>query len=314
MYDAAAKAIRPILGVPGSATVGNAIDTGFSIAAAAIAPSHTYVLAVSTDGALYVVTFAAGAPSARALQTDSAPDRMVLSPLGNSGVLFYKTGAVQTITGLPDAPQLGSRIDVSGLPGVVGALAVSDDGATLLAGVTAAATAGKGRKPRAHAATPIGLFLIPQDGGPERSIAGRHVSALAFMPNSHDALIADSRTNSITLLRDVAGQASTAWVFSDPGLIEPDAVEASMDGTAVVAASSTTHVLARLDANGANAVFVPCTCAPTEVRPLSARAVYQVTESANGLLWIFDSNPPTPRVLFVPVASGSSTAPGSELQ
>jgi hypothetical protein len=116
------------------------------------------------------------------------------------------------------------------------------------------------------------------------------------------------------LIRDIAGQSTAAWTFTDPGLIAPDAVAASVDGKTILAASSTTGILARFDSSGANPVFVPCKCTPTELLAMTAPAVYQVTEPANGLLWIFDSNPANPRVLFVPVSSGASAGMGTETQ
>jgi len=300
IFDPAAQAIRPILGVPGAASVGSPLDAGFPIAAAVISPTQSYALAVSAAGSVYVVSVSGSTASAQAIGAASSPDRMVLSASGSAAVLYYKSGSVQILTGLPGAPQTGSPIGISGLPNTPGALAVSDDGAVIIAGLNEPPSPNRPKQARPRAVPLNGLYVIPQDGSAPERVSPLRVSALAFFANSHDALVADSVANSITLIRDIAGEASVAWTFSNSGLQEPDAVAASADGSTVLAASSKTGVLARLDASGANPVFVPCKCAPSEFRPLTAPGIYQVTEAESGLLWIFDSNPQNARVLFVP--------------
>ena len=297
VYDPGEQAIRPILGIPGASTAGPKIDTGFAIAAAAIGPSHDYALAVSTDGTVNLVTFGAAGASSQAVGAAAAPDRMVLSPSGSAAILYYKgAAALQVVTGLPGAVQVGSPLDLSSLPQAPGTLAVCDDGTIVLAGV---GENSPGDPPSGA------VFVIPGDGSAVRSIAVvQHASAMAFYARSHDVLIADDAAGSITMVSDAAGQANTAWAFSDPGLLSPDSVQAAADGRTILAGSSTSSVLSIIDPSGTNApVFLPCQCAPMELRPFKPAAIYQITEPGNGLLWILDSNAANPRVLFVPVPS-----------
>lgn len=309
VYDPAAQAIRPILGIPGASTAGKRIDVGFPIAAAAIAPSHTYALAVSTDGSLNLVTFTPDGPSVQPIGSSATPDRMLLSPSGSAAILYYKSAAaVQAVSGLPDSIEVGPQLDISALPQAPDTLAISDDGAVVLAGVI--------ENPAGQAAAGE-VFLVPPDGTAPRSVAVvQHASAIAFYIQSHDVLIADDAANSITMLSDAAGQASPQWTFSDPGLPAPDSVQVSADRKTVLAGSSTNGILAILDATATNPpVFLSCQCAPTELRPFKPASIYQVTEPGNGLLWILDSNPMNPRVLFVPVPSdsdGSGTGSGQQ--
>lgn len=298
IYDSSAQAIRPVLGIPGSSTAGKAIDTGFAITAAAISPAHDYALAIASDGSVNLIRFSAGGVSSNQVNTAATPDRMVLSTSGSTAVLYYKTtGAIQILTGLPAAPQTGSQIDISMLPKAPDIFAVSDDGTVLLAGVSENASG----DPAAGE-----VFVIAQDGSAPRSIGTvQHASGIAFFPQSHDVVIADDAANSITMLQDAGGQSNTNLVFTDPGLTRPDSVQVSADGKNIVAASSKKNTLAMFDAAGQNAIFVTCQCAPTEVHPMTVAAIYQVTEPGNGLMWILDSNPANPRVLFVPVPSDS---------
>jgi len=317
IYDAAAQAIRPLLGIPGSSSVGKNIDTGFAITAAAISPAQDYALAVAAGGSLKLLIFNAGGASIQNVNSAATPDRMTLSPSGVSAILYYKSSAsLQVITGLPGAMKVGPTVDVSTLPKTPDVLAISDDAAVLLAAVDLSS-----RRPvRRSAASRSGetngeVFLVAQNGNAPRAIRRvAHASAIAFFRNSHDAVVADDVTASVTRLNDAGGASAAAWTFANASLPSPDSVQVSSDGKNILAGSSKGQVLAMMDSAGANPGFVACSCAPTEVRPLAVAAVYQVTEANSGLLWILDGNPQNPRVLFVPVPSGTTAAIGSEQQ
>lgn len=295
IYDADAQSIRPILGIAGASTAGRRIDLGFRVTAAAISPSHEYALVSSGDGSLRLVTF--DALSARILETTATPDRVVLSPSGSSALFYYNDAlAIQILTGLPGAVKVSPAIDISTLRQAPGALAISDDGTVALAAVGEA------------------VYVVPVDATAPRSIARvQHASAITFYPQSHDVLIADDAANSITMLAGVAGRATVQWNFSDAGLLAPDSIQPAMDRKTILAGSSKNGTLAIFDPTRTVApVFVTCQCAPTEVRPMKAPSIYQVTEPKDGLSWILDANPANPRVLFVPIPTDSEiTGPGS---
>jgi hypothetical protein len=302
IYDAADQAIRPVWGIPGSSSAGKRIDTGFAITAAAISPAQDYALAVSADGSLKLVIFTPDGFSIQSVNSAATPDRMVLSPAGSSAILYYKNAAsAQIVSGLPNSMQIGQPIDISTLPQAPDVFAISDDAAVLLAGVV---ENGQNEAARGE------VFLIPQDGSAPRSIGPvQHASAMAFFKKSHDVVVADDAASSVTMVSDAGGATAPVWRFMDPGLQAPDSVQVSPDNKGVLAGSSQNQVLAMMDSTGSNAVFVSCACAPTVVRPLTVAAIYQVTEARSGLLWILDSNPLNPRVLFVPVPSESDPAP-----
>lgn len=293
VYDAKAQAIRPIWGIPGASTTGQPIATGFTVVSALISPAQDYALAVSSDGSLNVVLFGSGSPTSQAVAGVTTPDRMVLSPTGSSAVLFYKTGTVQIVSGLPGSPSAGPQIDITMLPNAPDVIAIADDGTSILAGVPENAPGDP-----AHGE----VFLVPSDSSGPRSIATvQHASALAFFAQSHDALIADDAAATVVKMEDAAGAASPVWTFTDTNFTAPDSVQAAADGHLVFAASSKNGVLAILGGDGSNPIYVSCQCTPAELHPLASTSLYQVTEPANGLLWAFDANLLNPRVLFIPV-------------
>lgn len=302
VYDATGQDIRPIIGIPGASTAGKRIDTGYAITAAVIAPSHNYGLAVSADGTLNLVTFTPDGASSQPVGAAATPDLIVLSPSGAAAILYFKSAmAVQTVTGLPGSTQVSAQLDISMLPQAPDKLAISDDGSVVLAGVMESAQG----QPAAGE-----VFTIPTDGTAPRSIAEvQHASAMTFYAQSHDVLIADDAANSITMLMDAAGQSAVQWMFADPELPGPDSVQVTLDRKTIFAGSSANGILAMVDPSGTNpTVFLSCQCAPVELRPFKPAPIYQLTEPANGLLWILDSSPMNPRVLFVPVPSDSDTS------
>jgi WD40 repeat protein len=300
VYDGAAQAIRPILGIPGASTAGKHIDAGFPITAAAISPTQDFALAVSAKGSLNLLLFAAAGVTSQPIDSTATPEHIILSPSASSAILYYKNAsAVQIVTGLPNSIKVGQQVDISSLPKAPDTFAISDDGAVVLAGVIENAS---GSPPQGE------VFAIPQNGSALRSIGQvQHASAIAFFKQSHDVVIADDAANSIRMFSDAAGATALQWVFSNAGLPAPDAVEVSPDGKTILAGSSQNGLMAVMDSQGANAMFVPCVCTPTELRPLSVPGVYQISEPKSGVLWILDSDPSSPRVLFVPVPSDSNS-------
>ncbi len=318
-FDPQAGAIRPIWGIPGSATAGQPIDLGFPLAAGLISPSQDYALVISDAGAtaarrprprrsssMSIVTFTPNGPSVQPIPgVPRAPDRMVMSPAGKSAALYYgRSASAEILTNLPDSPQI-LHVDLSMLPNTPEVIAISEDGSLLLAGVRENAEGSPAQSE---------VFVCTPNAAVPRSIATlQHVSAIAFVGQSHSALLADDVSNSVAFLSDVANGASVAWTFESHQFLAPDSVQASPDGQSFLAGSSSHNMVAILGQGGSNTVVIACGCAPAELRPLSAPSTYQITEPANGLLWAVDGQLTDPKLFFVPIPRGSnqtSATPG----
>src|ERR1700736_294629 len=144
VFDSDAKGIRPILGIPGAASLGKPLDLGIAVIKAAISPQEDYMLAFSSDSSLLLVRSNNGV-----ISTDTnaniagVPDLIAISPSGQSAVLFYRQMAnVQVLTGLPKSLAAPQTIDISGLPNSLDTLAVTDDGQFVLAGLPENTTPG----------------------------------------------------------------------------------------------------------------------------------------------------------------------------
>ena len=322
-FDPQAQAIRPIWGIPGSATAGQSINLGFPIAAGVISPLQDYALVVSGEGAqahdptegrhrltdhranwTNIVTFTSNSPSVRTIRgLIGPPDRMVTSPGGKSAALYYgNLASAEIFTNLPDSPQLSRRVDLSSLPHPPDVIAISEDGTLLLAGVSENA---KGSPAQGE------VFVFTSDAIAPRSIGVvQHASAIAFVGQSHDALLADDVANSVSLLSDVVNGAKLQWTFSNQQFTAPDSVQAAQDGGRFLAGSSKRGLIVILDASGSNPAVVSCGCAPAELRPLNA-SMYQITEPIAGLHWGLDAQAFDPKVFFVPIEGSSAQSRGT---
>jgi hypothetical protein len=295
-FDPHGQALRRIWGIPGSAVAGNSLDLGFPAIQAIFSPAQDYALVVAGDGSLSLVLLGqTGLTTQLVTALPPGPDKIAVSPAGYAAAFTYGT-SVRILTGLPSSLDRVEEIDTSALPGAPAILAVSDDGAILLASVPA----------NAQTSTAGGVFVFSRgDSGP-RLLAANAASDLSFFPESHDALLADEAANSVTALQDVAGSATSQWTFVDDRLPDPSSARASLDGQRILLGSTKDNMVALLDRNGANAVFIPCACSPDRAGPLS-NLVYQLTDPGTGLLWIVYLSQ-DPRLYFVPLPpmSGAS--------
>ena len=185
--------IRPILGVPGAATLGQPVSPG-----PALSPSYSRPL-VTTRWRLLsrgrqVVLLTDLSSSSRFVELPVRPGagRIAISPSGDAAALYYpETQPVAVLTGLPDSPAVSWRLEVPYIDGSLAALAVSDGGGAVL-------IAGVGEQ------SPV--WLLHAGSGAQFLSYVSTLPSLAFLARSADALIADGGAGSIMLVRDTKGQ------------------------------------------------------------------------------------------------------------
>ena len=288
VFDPAVKAVRQIRGIPGAATLGDAIDLGIAASAAAVSPRGDLAAVTADDGTLHLFRLNNGTAVERPvnnLMTGAFSVRF--SPSGTAAAL-YQPGSVQVLRGLPDAPvvaatfpapQAADAVMVSGIHSyrVTGAaIAVSDDGAYVLFG-------------RAGA-----IDLLSATGG--RKLADAHAGfAVAFAPGSHDAAVVTGGT--LSVFQDVAG-ASTRRDF--PGATATSGLAFSADGGKVLLAGP--EAVTVLDRATGDRKLAGCDCRIVSVAPMGT--VFRLNELGSGPLWLLDPTATEPKVLFVPARSG----------
>ncbi len=280
VYDQTAGVLRPVMGLPGGATLGGGIPLTYPANWVVVAPRLDSAVAAAQDGSLHFLALGSGGLTEVAVPgIIGVPDSVVYSPSGTAAALLYAAQA-QVVTGFPNAPVLGKVLPLDVVPEThvrtaartaIGTVALSDDGAVLLEA--------RG-----------GTVRLAGAGGRSSLINGMMA---AFAPGGHDAAVADGA--GVTLVRSVDGAAQRT-VLADSGVPEPVGLAFSADGTTVFAAVAA-GVVALGTAGGAPNQ-VACTCAPAEMAAMGT--VFRLNEPGQGPMWLLDPGNAAPRTVFVP--------------
>ena len=269
VLDPEIGAIRPILGIAGAATRGAPLDVGTRVKAVAFSPERDYVLAISNEGELLLVQDASRSPSvSRITGTWDELDRIGLSPTGSAAALI-RGDVIQLIAGLPEEPYVHRTVALPSVWGSLTAVAVSDDAQWTLAAFSASGA----------------VYLLEDNAIRPIAVFG-HVSAMEFLNNRSDALIADDLYDEVYLVQDVAGSSGKARLASrGNGVSEPVDVRASADNQQFIVANAGSSEILLLD--GVHSpTQIPCPCQPDRLYRLRGDAVFGLTDP-NGPLWVF---------------------------
>jgi hypothetical protein len=294
VVDARSSVIRPILGIPGAATLGPAINLPVAVETAAFA-GRAFAIAANTDGDLFLVQqLAAVTPDSKPIDGVQGPvSRMALNAAQTAAVAYSRDRrSLQLITGLPTNPQISQPIDVSALEGEVTALALGNDAVSVLAGTT---TVDSGFVYLVHApgSLPDGARLLARL---------QSAAAIALVHNGKDAFIADRAANSIIYLRDLEGSADVIpWADASTGVATPTGLcslggdqllvaNAALDGTSVSVIDATSSLVRQ----------IPLSANPTRCDSLDGAGTLVLNDPGDSPLLLVDTTE-TLRVAFVPV-------------
>ena len=281
-----AGSLHQMPGLPGASWLSAPLHLGMRLAAGAVSPRQDYLLGLTvSDRRAILLRFAGG--STLLAGVDAGADRVVLSPSGTAVIFaFDARGRLQIITGLPDAPTLAGSVDLSQLPGAPAAIALSDDGTSILA----SAPAGDG----------AAIFALSSQSVPRLLMNGGDFAALAFLRNSTDALVADRLRNTLYRLH---GAEIVPLAAAADGIAAPVSIAASADGSRIFVVNSATATVGFVGAAGGPWTLLSCSCSPATLAPLAGNAVFRLTEVSEEPLWILDADSPDPRLLLVPQSS-----------
>jgi DNA-binding beta-propeller fold protein YncE len=285
VFDTAKKQVRPILGIPGAAVLGEPLELGVDLRLVAISPLQDYVLAVAGEHN-QVLVFAVGrtpVASVAVQGADRGPDQMVLSRNGQAAALYYRDrNRIEVVGGLPGTPKVANEFYLSAGQSP-SAMAVSDDGHTILA-----------------AAGGTVFHLTAGSEVPLLTELGK-VSALTI-PATGTALVADSGRNQIQRIRGIGGGIETD-ILAGPhdGINGPVAVAVSRDNSRAFVANGKGRTLATIPLTAqAGVTHVACGFLPTGLEQLSGQDVFRLTEFSNLPMWVMEAGGQEPRFLFVP--------------
>jgi hypothetical protein len=300
VYDGRLSGLRPLAGIPGAAVLGAPLDTGGPVRGAFVAPGQNYAIALTDSGAV-VVQFgsATDPPLVSPLGFDSSAASIVtLSPDGSAGAFYSGNEAViRIVTGLPAAPAVVRCVQTAAISGTIRLLAISNDGAVLVAAV--------------DGANNDAVVLLDAQGNGQTLTNSTHVSAMQFSGGADNLLVTDDSDDTLSLIHDVSGAAAYELVADNTdGIAGPVGVNTSSNGNLVVANGGAANVVV-FDSGGSQIGTYSCPTAPAGLSRLNGNSVFLLNGiSDNNPLWLFDGDSATPRVLFIPVDQVASSTVG----
>ena len=280
--------VRPILGVPGAASLGLPVLPNSGFRSIAFSPSRDYALALVARGRQTVLLRnLKSSVAAIELQAPPGAGRMAISLSGDAAVLHYpETQSVAVLTGLPQSPAVSWSLEVPALAGGLTALAVSDDGGAVLI-----ATAGE----------PSSVWLLAPNGSSRFLSYVAGAPSLAFLAGSHDVLIADGALSTVMLVRDANGQGRITQIGGRAeGVSRPIAVAAAADGRRAFVANAEPAGIVSLSLEGGQPLVVPCDCTLTALEPLADGTTFRLSDPGDGPIWLLDGASSPPSIVFVP--------------
>ena len=280
LFDQAAQTLRPILGVPGAALLGDPIRLGLKLAAAYVSPGTDSAIAIALDNSPHFFTISGGVfqeVPVNGLASGSSY-LVAFSPSGKA-LALYSGNSVQVITGLPSAPAVGGSVNLASL-GVPGSLALSDDGTVLLVSV----------------ANSVHLFGSYADLGKLMDTGAS--PAIGFGPGGHDAAVSDTNAG-VVLFHNLTGS-GTSQIIAPPGqnIAPSSALAFSANANTIYVASSSTQTITSLDLTSGFIERLPCGCSPTALARMGN--VFRLTELTKDPVWLLDSPEGDARIVFVP--------------
>jgi hypothetical protein len=281
VFDAGTRAVRPMTGTPGAATVGAGLVVG-EFERALVPPDGSIVLASSSEG-LRLLRASTSGVEAIGIENASEPfDKGVLSPSGTSALLYSAAcNCIRVISDLRGTPKLSRTIS---LPEAaeVRALAMSDTSSVL------AVAAEK-------------LLLYTGDSGTVTSEVGLVPDAISFDAAGERLLVVDKTARTIHMVTSLGESPVVAQLLTErDGLSSPSAA-AFADNAFILVADADAGILLWNEADR-TVRSVECACKPSAMEPTATRGLYRLSGLHHGAVWILDSSAETPRTFFVPAS------------
>ncbi len=273
VFHSGSRAIRSILGVPGSAHLGDAIASGLDVAA--VSPNHKLAIGVRDGRGLFFTGIDGASPVEAELDAIPGADRFLWSSDSTVAALYSsKSGAVQTWRN-------GGLRKPGSISGNVLALAV-DGAGRVYAGVEG-----------------DGVYVLVEGAAARLLSRSQRPSAIAIAKN--DLFFADRSRGEILRIQNYP-DATGAVVFAS-GVPDPSGLALSQDESMVLVASAEDKTVTayRLD-SGATAFALFLDFEPSGLSRISD-SIFRLNEDSEGTPLQVLSNTNSPGVYFVPAGT-----------
>jgi hypothetical protein len=256
-----------------------------------VSPRQDYALGITEqDNQILLMSFDQNPVAVTVLVTlDSAIERAVFSPTGKSVVLVPKNRqSLWLISGLPHSPQILDRLGLSGFPGVIGPLAVRDDGQQVIL----AMQEGDGDA----------IYAGDSKGGMHGVARLGKITAIEYLRQGNDAVLADAAASEILRIREADLKVeSLAALTSGEEAIRPMALAVSDDNQRLFIAAEGQGQLYVLSLQNGQVAHLPFSGKATGLNRLRGNSVFRLNELSGEPLLVLNGELSEPQVAFVPV-------------
>jgi hypothetical protein len=294
VVDASTGNLHMVNGIAGSSTMGAPVHRGAAIRVAAIAPSADYAVIADESGAVwfYGPVGPRGAASAELFDLAGAT-HLATSPSGDAFAAFNANSGKLSIYR------------------VSGAILQADRSTTLsVSGVTRIALPDGAKDPVLITRDASGTSIVRASANGIRTLAALPgASELTFFRGSERALLLDPSQNALyeTDL-SVQNPALTLIASGSQGIDAPVGLALSEDNQTAAVASAASRKATLIDLATRNATEIELPEAPSGIRRMNSRAVFQLTDASNGPMLLLDVQGASARTVYVPLAEGGRGA------
>jgi hypothetical protein len=293
IFDAQARAIRPMMGLPGAAYLGAPLVSG--VDAASVSPDGSAAMTVQGGQLTFYQGFGSARPAVVPVKGAVAAGYFAWSPSSTAAAVYSPAAKqAQVFTNLLAAPPAGAAIDLSGLAGQVTAMAF--DGQHIILAV----------------ASPVagGIYVATVQSGPQ--LVASAVSPLGIVVAGADLYFADNQAQQIWQVRSYATRPAPVLFAADMSISSPAALQLSSDGARLYVANAGSRTLGVYDVAARSPVeSLALNFTPTALDRFGNASVFLLDAGGrgNGPLYVLTDTLDRRAVYFVPGAEGAHRPP-----
>lgn len=287
LFDAPARAVRPMVGIPGAAYLGRAVITNAD--SASVSPNGKIALTMQ-KGRLIVYSGLGTVPVTRLpIKGAIVADIVAWAPDSGSAAIYSLSSAqLQILSGLQQTPAVGTPIGLDTLSGRVAALAF--DGQRVIIALAGGDLSG--------------IYSLSAQSAPQRIASAVEPSAVALAAG--DLYFTDNRSRQIWQVHNYASQPAASLFATSDSISSAVGLQLSADGTRLYVADAGSHLLNVYDvASRSVSESIALTCAPTRLERFGNAAVFVLNapvRSSRSIqpLYVVADGPQKRSVYFVP--------------
>lgn len=293
LFDPLKNGFMKITGIPGASTISAFMPLESPLENVWISPRQDYALATDMNGDLLFFNLQSTPITPENTRTfRSHEPKVAFSPNGDHVAIYDPSGrSLQRMHGMPGWYSADSVILPVDISGEITALAIDDSGQWILIA-----------RQRENSSA---AYLWDTISQPRLIYQGDGVNALAFFPGTRDAVLADTISNRVALMRNNA-EIEISFPLEEAGqkVSQPKAIEISRDGKEIFIVGEGDRSILILNFSGGKAQRLECDFKPQGLFRLKGDNNFRLTGANQEMIYLLQATSSGSRIAFIPGNSG----------